>query len=89
LTVASRKIQVPYLGKMVWGTEVGVDETIDRASEVQLADGTRLRLKQSVISAIRLDDEFDPEGNPLYVLNAAPVMTLVHAPENLKRKRKK
>jgi hypothetical protein len=86
--VADRKVQVPYNGKTVTGTVIEVDETIERASEIRLADGTRLRLKSAVITAIRIDGEYTPEGDPVYVLNAAPVMTIIEAPANLKKKKK-
>jgi hypothetical protein len=87
--VADRKTQVPYNGKNVTGTIVEVDETIERASEIKLMDGTRLRLKSAVITAIRLDGEYTPEGDPVYVLNAAPVMTIIEAGPNLKKRPKK
>lgn len=88
MAVADRKVQIPYNGKMVQGTEINIEETVERASEIVLADGSRLRLKSSVISAIRVDGEYGPDGNPIYVLNATPVMTLIEAPASLRKKKK-
>jgi hypothetical protein len=85
--VAGKKVQVPYNGKMVTGTEVQVTETIERWTEVTLEDGTRLRLKSAVMTGVRIDGEYDPEGNPVYVLNAAPVLAMIEAPDKLKKKK--
>jgi len=86
--VAGKKVQVPYNGRIVPGTEVPVTETIERWTEISLEDGTRLRLKSAIMTAVRIDGEYDPEGNPMYVLNAAPVLAMIEAPEKLKKKKK-
>lgn len=85
--MAGRKIKVPYQNRVVEGTEVEVEESIERWSDVKLEDGVHLRLKSTVLTAVRLDGEWDQEGNPVYVLNATPVMTLAEIPEQYKRKR--
>lgn len=83
--MASKKVQIPFGGKIVSGTEIDVTETIDRATEITLADGSRLRMKSSVISAVRIDGEYDPDGNPMYLVNAAPVLSIIDIPDKLKR----
>ncbi|MGA2817358.1 MAG: hypothetical protein ABSE67_13860 [Xanthobacteraceae bacterium] len=85
--VPERKIKVPYQNRVVEGTEVAVEESTERWTEVALADGARIRLKSAVIGAVRLDNEYDLEGNPIYVLNATPVMAVVESPEKFKRKK--
>jgi len=82
--VAGKKIQVPYNGKMVTGTEIPVVETTERWTEITLEDGSRLRLKSAVMTGVRIDGEFDIEGNPVYVLNAAPVLAIIEIPDRLK-----
>jgi hypothetical protein len=86
--VAVKKVQVTYNGRTVSGTEVAVDETTERWSEVKLMDGSRLRLKSAVMSAVRIDGEFDGDGNPVYMINAAPVLGVIEIPDNLKKKKK-
>ena len=67
------------------GTEVSVVESTERWSEVTLEDGTVFRLKPTVISAVRIDGEYDLEGNPMYALKAQPLVSLVSVPEHLRR----
>jgi hypothetical protein len=50
-----------------------------------LADGTALRAKQVATEVWRVVDEWDPEGNPLYLMKSQGIMT-VTAPEQLRRK---
>ena len=72
-------------GKIVDGFEVPVSESTERWTEAKLEDGSVLRLKASILSAIRITGLFDPEGNPMYALKAANAMVVAHAPDNLKR----
>jgi hypothetical protein len=78
------KTEVPGLG-LVDGFEVGVSESTERWTEIRLDDGTVLRTKQVVLSALRLDGRYDPDGNPMYTLRINPIMTVVSAPEHLRK----
>ena len=83
-----RKVKVPFptpTSPLRDGTDVPVKESIERWSEVTLEDGSVLRLKPSVLAAIRIDGEFDPEGNPMYVLRAGQLMSVVSAQPELCR----
>jgi hypothetical protein len=79
------KVRLPD-GKMVDGVDVGVDESMERWSEIKLNDGTQLRVKLSVLSAARAD-VYDAEGKPTYSLNMAPVVVIVDVPANLMKKK--
>jgi hypothetical protein len=76
---------MPPDGRMVDGFEVPVLESTERWTEIKLEDGSVLRLKPSVISAIRIPGQYDPEGNPMYALKATNTMMVADAPEHLKR----
>jgi hypothetical protein len=56
----------------------------ERPSNYNLDDGTSLRIKTTVMEVWRLIDEYDPEGNPMYVLKAVGNMS-VFAPDALKK----
>jgi hypothetical protein len=86
--VAERRTKVPLQGtdQIVEGFDVPVEESNERWSEFKLEDGTVLKAKVTVVSAVRLDGQFDPQGNPLYVMNLSPVMAIVEAPERLRKK---
>jgi hypothetical protein len=85
--MAGRKMSMTLpTGKTVSGTEVAVDESIEKWSEIKFDDGTRIKVKMTVISALRADDEYDQEGNPMYSLNMAPVIAVIEVPPTLKKK---
>jgi hypothetical protein len=68
------------------GVEVPVEESIERWSEIKLEDGTIIRLKVTMISAVRIPGQYDQVGNPMYVMNMAPTIAIVSVPENLRKK---
>ncbi len=82
-----RKIKDKF-GKMIEGFDIGVTESIGRFSEITLDDGTILKTKMDVLQAVRIDDKWDNEGNPLYVIKAQNIVTVVKSPEELKSPRK-
>jgi hypothetical protein len=85
--MSERKITVPLpSGGNAEATEVQVEESTERWSEFQLQDGTILRAKATILSAARVDGQYDPLGNPMYHVNVAPVMTVVSVPDRLRKK---
>jgi hypothetical protein len=85
--MAERKVRVPYgePGQMADGVEVNVDESTEKWSEYKLSDGTLLKGKMTVISAVRIEGQFDPQGNPMYAINMTPAMVIVEAPAHLRK----
>lgn len=67
-------------GNPVTGVEVGVAESVERFSEITLEDGTVIRTKLSVVSAIRQDEVRDDEGNPVYTIKSQHVVMVVNSP---------
>jgi hypothetical protein len=76
---------IKWQGRDVDGLEVRFRSTREEWNEYVLEDGTSLRMKAVVSEIIRLNDEYDPEGNPIYVVKSGN-MLVVHAPDNLKRR---
>ena len=74
-------------GRVVDGDEVSIDETTERWSEIKLSDGTVARVKMTVISAARADNEYDPMGFPIYNFNMAPTIAIASVPDRLKKRR--
>lgn len=66
------------------GTSVTVGDSTEKWSEFELEDGAKVRIKTSIISAVRLN-KFDESGSPIYVLNLNPSMVIIHN-DDLKRK---
>ena len=80
------KVQVVPNGPQVDGFKIPIAESSERWSEYTLEDGTIIRIKQVVFEMIRLADQYDPEGNPMYVTKATPILNIVSVPDNLKKK---
>lgn len=84
--MAERQVQVPFMGKIMNGMEVPVEESTERWSDLKLEDGTIIRVKQTVASVVRVDGQYDMEGNPLYVVRSAPAVAVIHVEEKYRRK---
>ena len=86
--MAEKRVKVPFptpISPPMDGSEVGVSESTEKWSEVTLEDGTVLRVKPSVLSAIRMDGQYDPDGNPAYLIKAQQVVMVASAPEHLRK----
>jgi hypothetical protein len=68
------------------GIEVQVEESSERWSEFTLQDGTVVRAKVTITSAVRVDGQFDALGNPVYVTNLSPIIAIVSVPEEYRKK---
>jgi len=77
------KIAVPGMGN-VEGFDVPIKESVERWTDLNLEDGSVLRVKSSVLKVIRADGKFDPQGNPMYVIQASHVMVVASTPEHLR-----
>lgn len=64
---------------------IEIVESNEPWAKYKLADGTQVSIKQVVMEAWRVEDEFDSEGNPLYFFKGSMV-TNSSSPEILKRK---
>lgn len=76
--MAEREVQVPLGDRMVDGFDIPIEESAERWSEFTLEDGTIIRAKVNLISVVRVNNERDQAGNPLYVINAAPIIGVVN-----------
>jgi len=77
--MAFRKVSVPLPedpSTMVDGYDVPVAESTERWSDIRLEDGTTFRAKINIVSAIRLIDKLDAQGKPVFLINAAPMITM-------------
>ena len=83
-----RKITVPFgaPGQMAEGVVVEIDESSEKWSEYTLSDGTVLRGKLTLIGAVRIDGQYDPQGNPMYAMNMTPTLVVSSVPDRLKQK---
>jgi hypothetical protein len=64
---------------------IEIEKSTENWNEYTLADGTILRVKPVLLEVWRILDEYDPDGNPQYVLKTA-ALPVVRSPEALKKK---
>lgn len=67
------------------GVDVSIKESTERWTEVQLEDGTTLRIKPNVVAVTRIDGQYDQDGNPMYALTANQTMTVANVPPHLRK----
>jgi hypothetical protein len=85
MTERKTRVQVPG-GAFLDAVEVSVESSSEKWSEYTLQDGSQIRIKQALIEVARVIDQYDAEGNPLYHVKAQPILTIISAPERLKKK---
>lgn len=81
-----RKTKAQLSGQpgLVDAVEVPVVESTERWTDVTLSDGSVLRIKAVVLSALRVEGHYDQEDNPLYQVKVNQIMT-VTAPDHLRK----
>ena len=72
-------------GRPVEGWNIPVVESIEKFSEVTLEDGTVLLIKAIALTAMRIEGEWDQNGNPKYMVQNNTVIGVKHCPENLRQ----
>ena len=75
---------IKWQGRDVDGLEVRFRSNHEEWNDYTLEDGTSLRMKAVVSEIVRLDGEFDNEGNPVYLVKSTNVL-VIKAPDNLKK----
>jgi hypothetical protein len=71
-----RRRKVRLGDKDVDATEMGFQTGGEHWNEYLLGDGTVLRLKPVVTEILRVDGLWDPEGNPVFIVKAANVVSV-------------
>ncbi len=79
-----RKKTVMFNGQPVEAVEVGFRSSGENWNEYLADDQTVIRIKLVVTEVLRLEGQFDPDGNPVYLVKSANV-TNVSPPEDLRR----
>ena len=72
-------------GNSVDATLIDITESIEHFNKLTLSDGTVLNVKIVVTKVCRLDDRYDNEGNPIYMISSNNVVVIHSAPDILKK----
>ena len=81
-----KKTFTDHAGNEISGTVVKVQQATELFSDIRLRDGTLLRIKPVVTEALRLENSWDNDGNPMYVVRSANVVVVDEVNDSLKRK---
>ena len=78
------KVDLPGFGS-VDAVEISVLESTERWTEAKLDDGSSIRLKVVILGAVRVENQWDANGNPLYGVRVNDVMVVTNAPDHLRK----
>lgn len=79
------KIQNPISGEDVDAVLVDIKEFSQRSNKIVLEDGTTLNIQTIISTVARVPGKWDNEGNPFYIVKNANAITVLNAPQNLKK----
>jgi len=68
--------KVNFKGKEVDALEMPFQTGAEHWNEYVLQDGSVLRLKSVVTDILKVDGEFDNEGNPIYMLKSTNIVSV-------------
>jgi len=79
------KIKINFGGEEVQALPIDINQTSENWNQYLLDDGTLIKMKLVATKVMRIDDKYDAEGNPLYIIQSTNI-TSVNAPAHLKKK---
>lgn len=82
----AEKQTVPIFGQNISATEVSVVKADEKVNEYELEDGSVIRFRVVATSILRIDDQYDAEGNPIYLVKNGQIVTVIKAGDRVRRK---
>lgn len=76
---------VDYEGKKVQGSEVRFDTIREEWNVYELNDGSTLKVKIIVAGIIRVNGEYNNEGDPIYIIKSKNLVTSIDVPSHLRK----
>lgn len=77
--------KVNFMGQMVDAVDVDFETERENFSIYILHDGTTLKIKPVLTEVFRIEGAYQPNGDPVYGVNAQPVVA-INAAESLRRR---
>ena len=68
------------------GEEVDFDALKEDWNSYKLKDGTTLKVKLVLAGVVRLNNKYDPLGNPVYMIKSTNVVRVMNVSEAYKQK---
>lgn len=79
------KVKVNFGGEEVDATQIEISQSEEHWNQYLLDDESVIKMKLVATKVLRVDNKFDKEGNPVYIVQSTNVIA-VNSPEHLKRK---
>lgn len=83
--MAETKTTLNMLGQEIPVTEVPIMERHETPADYRLEDGSFVRFATVATAVYRIDGQYDPEGNPVYIIKNGNVVTVMKADPSVKR----
>lgn len=80
----SEKFKLPN-GDLVDAEHIEINQASEYWNQYLLEDGTVIKMKLVATKVVRLVNQYDQAGNPVYFINSTNVVS-IECPENLKKK---
>jgi hypothetical protein len=77
----SKKIKV--LGLEINVSDVPIKSAEEHFNEYELEDGSKVKVKFSASSFMRVANEHAPDGKPIYLVFCVPAVNVISAPESI------
>jgi len=63
--------------------DVPIKSAIEFFNEYELEDGSKIKVKCAASSFMRVEDEYAPDGKPVYLVFTSPAVNVLSSPEAL------
>jgi hypothetical protein len=83
--MSNNKVKINFGGEEVEAVPVEINQSNEYWNQYLMDDGTAIKMKLVATKVFRVDDKYDNEGNPFYVIQSTNIMS-VEAPGNLRKK---
>jgi hypothetical protein len=77
--MAEQKKTIKVFGNDTVVVDVPIVKADEHFNEYELEDGSVLRVKNVPHSMLRVDEQYDPNGNPVYIVLTTPVVSVISA----------
>ena len=84
--MTEKNFKIPLFGHDVEVVEVPILNSTEGFNDYELGDGSKIRLKIVATSILRLVGQFNADGDPIYIVKNGQVVTVLEAPDALRRK---
>jgi len=78
-----RKVKIKWRERPVEGEEIDFDPLAEKWNEYRLSDGTLIKLKLVISRIVRIE-EYNEQGEPIYIISSQNVLSATVPPELMK-----